>query len=381
MYCSDETMTVQEVPAGIVLPRRGSAEGPRWGLGGVCDADNVFVTLSAYDGGWGKHGGYYPWQTEDYRDEEVVYFGPFFRHWGHFLVDLVGRAWFFTYRNPQPQHLKIAYLGEHDPSGNYLEFFELLGITPQQMIRITKPTRFKKVIVPQFSCRSCAWYTEEYRSIFDHMARRVRAEDHAPAALKHLRKVYFSRLAFGKAKKTEAGEDQIAAWLNENGFSLIGPETLSLRDQIYLWNHADEVVCLNGSIPMNVAFSLNSDLRLLVLNKASRPHCNLDLFLMMRPCEATLLDAYREPIKGYPKTLGSGPFLLSMTDDLRQYSQQNHLEWPFTDHQLLINDRTNTGIVAFRILKMNIRRKIIAPAFQIVPKGIKTRLQRLVART
>ena len=27
-------------------------------------------------------------------DEEVVFFGPFVKHWGHFICDQISRSWF-----------------------------------------------------------------------------------------------------------------------------------------------------------------------------------------------------------------------------------------------------------------------------------------------
>ena len=191
----------------------------------------------------------------------------------------------------------------------------MLGIEPEDMIHITRPTQFRSVIVPEFSCKSCVWYSEEYRSIFNAMIRRVAEENYAPEQLQSLEKVYFSRMSFGKAKHSEFGENNIAHWLTANGFTAVEPEKLSVRDQIYLWNHAGEIACLDGSIPMSLAFSNNPRLRLTILHKTSLEHLNVELYLLMRPCQVTLLDAWYEPFKGYPKNIGAGPFLLHLGED------------------------------------------------------------------
>ena len=165
MYKREEKLSCLECENGLILPRIIDGATPIWGKGGVCDSENKFVHLSEYHGGWAEHGGYYDWTDEEYLDDTVVYFGVFFNHWGHFLVDLIGRMWYCIQH--QISEIKVAYLGEEDPKGNFLEFFELLGIQREQLIRITKPTRCRKVIVPEFSCRPCVWYTDEYQSIFD----------------------------------------------------------------------------------------------------------------------------------------------------------------------------------------------------------------------
>ncbi|MBE6924089.1 MAG: glycosyltransferase family 61 protein [Ruminococcaceae bacterium] len=328
MYRMERPMEVVTVPQGIILPQKEVPDGPMWGLGGVCDSKGEFVPLSYYDGGWATHGGGYQWENEAYIDCDVVYFGMFFNHWGHFLVDLLGRLWYFAQN--KGDGLKLAYLGTEAPRGNFLEFFSLLGIQKENLLHITEPTRFRNVIVPEFSCKSCVWYSDEYRTIFDSMIDTVNQEGYVPADLPSLEKVYFTRLAFGKAKSTEIGENNIAKWLECNGFSLIAPEKLSIRDQIYVWNHAGHIVCLDGSIPISVAFSNNPALKLTILHKTHLEHLNVELYLLMRQCQAVFLDAYWEPFKKYPKNIGAGPFLFHITADLQDYSSKMGWKMPFS---------------------------------------------------
>ena len=368
MYKSDKKMQCLEIENGIVLPRLFAENAPIWGLGGVCDRKNSFVELSAYDGGWAKHGGKYEWQQEEYIDEEVMYFGLFLKHWGHFLVDLVGRAWYLPRVN---ENTKIVYIGEEEPVGNYLEFFELLGIKPDQLMHVTKPTRFKKVIVPEFSCRPCIWYTEEFRSTFDYMAEKLEKENYVPANVSNLDKVYFSRLSFGKATQTEFGEALIVDWMRDNDFTIISPEKLSLRDQIYIWNHAKEIVCLNGSIPINIMFSKNKNLNLIVMNKTSLIHKNL--FLLMRDCKATFLDVYREPVKGYPKSIGAGPFLLGISDDIREYSEKKRMKFPFEERKIKKSWRINTLKLVWCIL--DLKGKMRRAASKLLPDNLKAKIR------
>lgn len=332
MYRIQRPMEVAIIPNGIILPQKDVPNGPMWGLGGVCDEAGDFVPLSYYDGGWATHGGSYEWETESYMDCDVVYFGMFFSHWGHFLVDLIGRLWYFA--EHRGQKIKLAYLGTEDPRGNFLEFFSLLGIEKEDLLHITTPTRFRNVIVPEFACKSCEWYSDEYRSIFDSMIAAVEEQGYVPAELPPLEKVYFTRLAFGKAKTTEIGEDLLAKWLRANGFSLIAPEKLSVRDQIYVWNHAGHIACLDGSIPISVAFSHNPELTLTILHKTHLEHLNVELYLLMRPCNVTFLDAYWEPFQNYPKNIGAGPFVFHITQDIFDYSAQMGWTVPFSKWQL-----------------------------------------------
>lgn len=374
MFCLDRPVTVQTVRRGIILPQKETQDGPMWGLGGVCDAGNAFVELSYYDGGWATHGGAYPWQEETYMDCDVVYFGMFFNHWGHFLIDLMGRLWYFV--NHKTENLKLAYLGDEEPWGNFLEIFSLLGITEDNLIHVTEPTRFRNVIVPEFSCKSCQWYSEEYRSIFDAMITRVEEEQCIPEKLKALKKVYFSRLSFGKAKVSEFGEDNIARWLEANGFTAVGPETLSVRDQIYLWNHAEEIACLDGSIPMSIAFSRNRSLKLTILHKTSLEHLNVELFLLMRPCDVTFLDVWDEPFRGYPKNIGAGPFLLHLGADALEYSRVRGWDFPFTERELRKVLRKNRLKLAWRICNLDGKLRLLLS--RLLPQSFKSWVRRML---
>lgn len=252
----------------------------------------------------------------------------FFNHWGHFLVDLIGRMWYCIQH--QISEIKVAYLGEEDPKGNFLEFFELLGIQREQLIRITKPTRCRKVIVPEFSCRPCVWYTDEYQSIFDTVISRALNLEDSNSNAKRYKKIYFTRLRLPKAKFSEFGEKLIVEWMAKNGYEILSPEKLSLRQQIFLWNTAEEIVCINGSIPINCIFSQNFHLKLIVLNKTKLVHKNLDLFLLIRQQNVIFLDVYYEPFKNYPKSIGEGPFMIYISEDIYKYSIANDLVVPFS---------------------------------------------------
>ena len=376
MYHLNRPMSVRNVPQGIILPRKETEDGPRWGLGGVCDPNGEFVSLSYYDGGWATHGGIYPYDEPEYEDFDVVYFGYYFSHWGHFLVDLLGRLWYFAKGFTDGKRIKLAYIGEEEPRGNFLEIFRLLGIDSDDMIHVTKPTRFREVIVPEFSCKSCEWYSDEYQAIFDKMIDKVEAEGYKPEDIGDVDKVYFSRLFFGKAKCSEFGENNIAKWLETNGFVSLAPEKLSVKDQIYIWNHANEIACLDGSIPLSLAFSKNRNLKLTIMHKTSLEHQNVDLYLLMRRCEVTLLDVWHEPFKGYPKNIGAGPFLLHLGEDAIKYSGIRNWSFPFTARELTKAKRINCIKLAWRICDLD--RKFRLFASKVIPRAIKTKLRRLL---
>ena len=321
-------LKVEEYKNGIILPRKEISNGPMWGLGGVCNADNQFVKNSFYDGGWATHGGVYSWQEETYIDEEAVYIGMFFLHWGHFLVDLTNRMWALPDFSRKQEKVKVAYIGEEEPGRNHLRFFELLGIEKDQLIHIEKPTRFRKVYVPEQGFKSCAWYSDEFVQMLNIMVQSVMNSDNDFSHLEHIENVYFSRRSFPKAVCTEFGEGYFESVFTHNGYTALAPETLTLDEQIFLWNHASSIVCMNGTIPLNVMFACNPKLNLTVLNKMRIFHENPIILLEMRGIQASFVNIFKEPLKGYPKSLGEGPYLLNSTQEFRDYCQKEKCEVP-----------------------------------------------------
>lgn len=364
-------LNILEFNNGIILPQKRVEGGPMWGLGGVCDKDNNFSDISLYDGGWATHGGYYDWDEEEYVDEIVVYIGMFYLHWGHFLVDITNRMWCLPELSQKYPNIKVAYLGEEEPKGNNLRFFELLGIKESQLINIDKPTRFKKVLLPEQSFKSCEWYSEEFVNMFDYMRQIVHNSGYDFSKVDKLEKVYFSRRKFSKAVNSEFGEEFFEKTFNFNGYISVYPETLSLDEQIYLWNNSKEIVCINGTIPLNVIFSKNKDLKLTVLNKTSILHENPYILLQFNGINATFVDIYKEPFKRYPKSLGRGPYLLDCTNDFRDYSKKNNLIILLSNKK--INNYFRMEKIRYIISIINVRgriRKLVYPIYTILKRKL-----------
>lgn len=338
IYKKQEKLHIYEYSNAIILPRKYEDDGPTWGKGGVCDQEGEFIQNSFYDGGWAQNGGRYEWNQEDeiYINEKVIYIGVFAKHWGHFLVDMTSKLWIFT--DPEfkenTKDFKVAYIGEEKPAGNYLEFYKMLGIGEEQLIHIEKPARFQKVFVPEAGFRPCIWYTEEYQRMFDYMAESVLEDKILKEKFKDIKKIYFSRRQFGKAAATEFGEEYIEQCFNQNGYESLSPETLTLREQIYVWNHAEAIACMNGTIPLNVVFCENERLHLTILNKMSIYHKNPYIYLYMRNIQADFIDVYKEPLKNYPKSLGEGPYLIKTGKEFFDYCQKEGFEVPYTGVKL-----------------------------------------------
>lgn len=297
---------IQKIPFGIILPFSLDNRG------GVCHSDGCFIENSRYYGDWLKLGGKYSFNVKSctIRNEKVIFLGFCMEHWGHFLVDCLGRSWILC--SEKYKDYKLVFLMKHGKklNGQFLEFFTLLGINSNRFIYLEEPVKFSEVLIPE-----CIYLHKQehshYRDVFNKIIENFHSESSVPE------KVYFSRCHLKKAQRTELGEKDIERQFVQNGYEIFYPETLSLKKQIEIFQGSKSVACVNGTIPLNCLFA-KSSIDLIVLNKMSLTHTNLIRISHLAGITPILIDAYYEPIKGHPRVMGGGPFWLKISNDLRQ---------------------------------------------------------------
>lgn len=307
-YKNREKLAAVFVDRGLVLPLKKSAPGgPLMGYGGVLDKEDNYVEESAQIGKGDtlpRFTGKYDYDKESVQnfDETVIYIGAFPEHWGHFLVDMVYRFWYFL---ESKERRRIVYCSEGpEISGVFLEFFRLLGIDGERLYRIEKPSRFKQVIIPKSGYMACDYYTEEYRSVFRKIV------DNLPElSIMPYDKIYLSRGHFKEAQGKEVGEKNIEYNFRQNGFQVIYMEELSLTEQAYYISHAKVVAALSGTLCHNILFA-GKDTELVILNKTHIINTHQVLIDQMMGITVTYVDIYKEPYKRFPVSYGGGPFLL-----------------------------------------------------------------------
>ncbi|MFT4205247.1 MAG: glycosyltransferase 61 family protein [Chitinophagaceae bacterium] len=322
---NDREIGVKSVSEGIVLPLQMIPDGPRYGSGGILDNQGKFVNESGIqEEGYLKYGAPYPFDADhlDRKDETVIWFGLFFGHWGHFLMELVTRMWYLV------EHYKgekIVYISQYDHraymEGTFLEFMNFLGVKNEDIIRIDRPTQYKEVIIPAYAGTEF-YFSNKYKSIFDAV---VRNSGYSSVQMKLKDTIYLSRQNFKDSKWKDFGEKKIERSFIENGFQSVSPERLSLKEQIYFWNTAKTIVCINGTLPMNLVFCKNP-IDLVVLNKTSRRHENLfNLQAAFNNFPIVYVDIYYVKYAYLVKNMGSGPFLMYSSPFLLEYFKDNGL--------------------------------------------------------
>lgn len=318
-YLKKGKLSTKTVKNGTILPAAKDENGAAiWAAGGVIDEKGDFVEESKNDY---LFGGKYDYDTTrvKYIDEEVVFFGPFVKHWGHFICDQINRLW---YVKNNPTKYKIAYCGwnwgdeQSDIDNNFLKLIELLGCKKSQLINIKQPTKFKKIIIPERAFIGGQFYSKEFEEMIDIIVKNsLKENDSSPE------RVYFSRTKFAAEK--ERGEEKIEKQFRKNGYSVVYPEQLSLTEQIAYFNKAKKVAMVSGSISHNLMFTRTNTVDAAIINKLILENKYQFVIDHLTKANISYVDCF---VNLRSVCFGLGPFLLTTTKYLKQYFKDNNLK-------------------------------------------------------
>lgn len=313
-YYSDKKPELAAVVHAVILPAKESAE-HAWGSGGAVAENGQLAEGSRLGNIFGE---VYPFDRHDAvsRDETVYYIPVIPKHWGHFLLDVLCRFWFLLDGIDRGYRIAFCSLdfGEDGLTGNYLEALELLGVSRERLLFITKPTRFAKVLIPESTFGDGAPYCSEYSRIIDYMKTNALRpeENNLPEAEE---RIYFTRTQFRRSRYTEVGEKRIEELFRQRGFTVLAPEKLSVRDQIFYFSKCKEIASLSGTISHNIVFSEPGN-RYILLNRCCLPNYAQFAVNQLSPAEVTYVDVYAKETARRPKYW---PVWVEANDNLAAY--------------------------------------------------------------
>ena len=194
---------------------------------GVLDSEHMFVHASVSTRG--DHKLHLPRATvasnTPYVDADAIYcYGGWkFFHFGHFLLECMNRM--YPVLDSRYKNCKYVFtVLDMRPVPEYVyQVFDLLGVPRENILVINQTTQFRTVYVPEQSFDIWRYSSTAYARLGQKLSRAV-----GPGARHD--KVYVSRLKLG-ARKT-FGEELIQKIFEKNGYTVIYPEQMSIRDQI-----------------------------------------------------------------------------------------------------------------------------------------------------
>lgn len=273
--------------------RRGAPEQPKFS-GGIVDAEGrpVRAALLRRKGGKRVGGLAEPIALTPVRelDEEVVYLGWIFNHYGRVLLETLARVWYLSQVDPSVRVVVTAanasWVGREGWLTHVLAAF---GIPPERLLVLDQATRFRRAIVPES-------LFEQGHAAHETMVRPFRdvAEWIVGDATPSSPPVYLSRRLLSSRSRPIVGEEELEDVLRENGFLIAHPETMTFDEQIRLVNAHADIFSSVGSAAHTILFALR------------RPRLHLLANGIDVPANFFLCSALAEAPTTFVDCLGSG---------------------------------------------------------------------------
>ena len=197
--------------------------------------------------------------TEVPDGDVLVYAGPAFAHFGHFLLEGLSRLW-WTDRVAAPAKVRLVF-HETPPRGrrdaflakSYVtESLRLLGLAPERAVFVADtPLRFDRLMVPSPTLSLGGHAYPGFATAYE----RIAAAARGGGAPKPAGAVYFSRTGIRDERQRVDNEAEIEALMRELGVEVVRPETLPFAEQIRLVGDRRLVVGCAGSAMHLVAFA------------------------------------------------------------------------------------------------------------------------------
>lgn len=324
-------VTVQNA---TILPQK--AGDTPWGIGGCLDSNGNIVKESLLNGAFGGKYEYNKNDIKDLVDETVIFIPIIPNHWGHFLVDVVSRLWIlFDDRYYSPE-TKILFCGwrwsEGKITGKCKEFFELCGVKEENLIMVDKPIKVREVLIPSTTFKFSEYYNSFYKVPIQKVISSIINSNYGEGKEKY-KKIYFSRTQLKETKKREIGEDIIEKFFEENGYKILYPENLTLKEHIFYINNADFFAGLSGTTMHNMVFG-RANSTVLILNRTAYP-CDPQISFnrLFNEINSFFIDVYDKRTQKRPRNYGSGPFLIGVNENLLRYADDMKMDVNKSDLQ------------------------------------------------
>jgi capsular polysaccharide biosynthesis protein len=264
-------------------------------------------------------------------DEEVVYLGWLFNHYGHFLMQSLARTWVLPQVDSSSKVLfHHPSLTRWQPKGWALRMLENFGVPPERILTLNVPTRVHRMIVPEplfeprgiaedHTVRAHQAMARPYQAVAERIAGDVRPSSQP---------VYLSRRLLPPSQRTIVGEDDLEAVLCENGFRIAYTETMSFEEQVRLVNEHADIFSNAGSAAHNVLLSLHGP-RLHLLTHAFRFSPDYYLYARVSGAPTTFINCLNTAgRKRYTQAHKQTPHLLDIPTIVAYLDQQGFLTKP-----------------------------------------------------
>lgn len=247
---------------------------------------------------------------------KTLYGGYVREHYGHFLTDTVERLW-PLFGNEQLGIDHILFFADSPksmtPTGNFREFFEILGIWDKLVI-CDKPIAVEHLVVPDVSFEHPVYYSKEFLRVFEAIREKCfdKSEFHSST---NCCKIFMTRSQLPNAKNSSININELDKLFAANGFEIIAPEQLTLRELVTKIGNATTIASVSGTLAHNLLFC-NPDAEFIIAERtAANNEYQVGINLIMG-IEPTYIDCFMLP---WPMASVDMLFLFSKTEELARF--------------------------------------------------------------
>jgi len=246
---------------------------------GLYSTDGIAIDKSQTYRGQGKHEklGNQPKQCcvpkEAKLDHRLfIYMGPLFGHFGHFLTESISRLW-YTVENKDDYYLLFHGEKRLLDLAHIKSFFGLLGVNSNRLVIHDVPTRLANVVIPYASISNRAEIFFAHKKSPELVASNHFGDRRINPSSQPL---YLSRIQLNSGKSKYLGEGKLLNYLEKKNVRIVSPQTLSLSEQIELFNRHETIIGAQGSAFHNVLFSLDPKILLYLCSSVGSNYFMID---------------------------------------------------------------------------------------------------------
>lgn len=221
-------------------------------------------------------------------------------------MESTNRLWYWI--ENKDLNLDLVFLKQKNQTilPQFWDFIDLMGISRSRVHIVNEITCFKKIYIPSVSNNLTNWCTDKFLTPFRYVAQNIEG--------KGIEKIYLSRTKFS-AKTSCIGENIIEKIFKQNGYYIVYPEKLSLKEQISYIKDAKEIAGVIGTA-MHMELFGRIGLKSIILSRSDEPIGVQDLIHKALNANWYNISVNLNP---FPINHGVGPILLGLTENLASY--------------------------------------------------------------
>lgn len=180
-----------------------------------------------------------------------LYLGWFFNHYGHFILESLGRAWALQECGEIDGYIMHLHAANGSPAPYLLEFFDLLAIPRDKVIFADQDLAVEELLLPSQQAVLSRGISKETLALYRQLGERAaREKENAFGS-----KLYVSRRFLPPDQRGASNEKALEVRFEAQGYKVVHPQFMNVKAQLAMFSDARKLAGLEGSGLHNVLFA------------------------------------------------------------------------------------------------------------------------------